>query len=488
MPIRVLDTDLFVLNMHTRMPFRYGITTLTAVPHLFVRATVEVDGKRQVGLSADHLPPKWFTKNPDTSPRDDIAGLLEVITAARDVARATPKQETVFGYWRRVYEAMSAWGGGWGKPPLLVHFATSLVERAVIDAFCRAEGTTFGQALRKNWLGIDLATLHAELAGVEPAAVVPAEPLRNIVSRHTVGLTDPLTDDDIPAAERVDDGLPQSLEACVGAYGLTHFKIKLWGDAARDHDRLRGVADVIERQLGPGADYAFTLDGNENFKSIEPFRELWDSITAEPTLRRFMTRLLFVEQPLHRDVALGDEVRKEFLAWGDRPPVIIDESDGEIGSAARALACGYVGTSHKNCKGVFKSVANAALLARRRRESPGGKFVISAEDLSNIGPVALMQDTAVVASLGIGHAERNGHHYFKGLSALAEDVQSAALTAHGDVYRRHERGFVTFRVGRGRTDVGSVVDAPFGVGFDFDPSRFTPLDQWSYDTLVAPQP
>src|SRR5688500_11791968 len=166
--------------MHTRMPFRYGITTLTAVPHLFLRATVEIDGRRQVGMAADHLPPKWFTKNPDTSPREDIAGLLEVITTACDVARATPRQETVFAYWRRVYEAMSAWGGGWGKPPLLVHFGTSLIERAVIDAFCRAEGTTFAKAVRGNWLGIDLGALHPELDGAEPAAagLIPAEPLR----------------------------------------------------------------------------------------------------------------------------------------------------------------------------------------------------------------------------------------------------------------------------------------------------------------------
>jgi len=104
-----------------------------------------------------------------------------------------------------------------------------------------------------------------------PAAFLPPEPLRSLISRHTVGLTDPLTDATIPAGERVDDGLPQSLEACVRTYGLTHFKIKLWGDAARDHDRLRGVADVIERHLGPEAPYAFTLDGNENFKAIEPF-------------------------------------------------------------------------------------------------------------------------------------------------------------------------------------------------------------------------
>jgi len=478
--IRVLDTSVYLLNMRTRMPFRYGITTLTALPHLFLQATVEIDGRREAGVAADHLPPKWFTKNPDTTPQEDIAGLLAVIETARDVARAVPKSDNVFQYWRRLYDGMAAWGGGWGKPPLLVHFGTSLVERAVIDAFCRAEGTTFGRALRGNWFGVELGMMHAELEGSQPAGFVPAEPLRTLVSRHTVGLTDPLTTREIADADRVDDGLPQSLEDCIREYGLTHFKIKLWGDATRDLERLRGIADVVGRNL-PGGEYAFTLDGNENFKQIEPFRKLWGSLRSEPTLAQFMSRLIFVEQPLHRDVALSDAVKREFLAWANRPAVIIDESDGEVRTAPQALAGGYAGTSHKNCKGVFKGVANACLVAHRRRANPAAKLVISAEDLSNIGPVALMQDTAVVASLGITHAERNGHHYFRGLSMLPDGLQSEVLDAHGDLFHRHERGFVTARIHRGTSDVGSVVDAPFGVGFPFDPARFTPLEKWSFE-------
>jgi hypothetical protein len=300
------------------------------------------------------------------------------------------------------------------------------------------------------------------------------------VSRHTVGLTDPLTTSEISAADKVDDGLPQSLEACIQSYELTHFKIKLWGDAARDLDRLSGIADVIGRNV-PGGEYAFTLDGNENFKQTEPFRRLWHSLNDEPALRPFMSRLLFVEQPLHRDVALGEEVKREFLAWNDRPPVIIDESDGELRSAPLALSSGYAGTSHKNCKGVFKGVANACLVAHRRRRDPADRSVISAEDLSNIGPVALMQDTAVVASLGITHAERNGHHYFRGLSMFPDDLQGDVLRAHGDLFRRDERGFVTASIRGGASDVGSVVDAPFGVGLAFDPSRFTPLHRWTLD-------
>ena len=64
MSIQFLKWDGFVLNVRTRFPFRHGIATLTACPHLIIRAKAVIDGQTCVGYSADHLPPKWFTKNP----------------------------------------------------------------------------------------------------------------------------------------------------------------------------------------------------------------------------------------------------------------------------------------------------------------------------------------------------------------------------------------------------------------------------------------
>src|SRR5215213_1176354 len=61
MSLRVRATDMRVLPMHTRMPFRYGIATLTALPHLFVRVEAEIDGVSCVGVASDGLVPKWFT-------------------------------------------------------------------------------------------------------------------------------------------------------------------------------------------------------------------------------------------------------------------------------------------------------------------------------------------------------------------------------------------------------------------------------------------
>jgi hypothetical protein len=93
--------------------------------------------------------------------------------------------------------------------------------------------------------------------------------------------------------------------------------------------------------------------------------------------------------------------------------------------------------------------------------------VMTAEDLSTIGPVSLMQDLAVVASMGIPHVERNGHHYFRGLSAFALPIQERLLGAHPDLYR--DAACATLRIERGSIEMKSIVAAPFGYGFDFDP-------------------
>ncbi|HCK51670.1 MAG TPA: hypothetical protein DIC23_00540, partial [Planctomycetaceae bacterium] len=89
--------------------------------------------------------------------------------------------------------------------------------------------------------------------------------------------------------------------------------------------------------------------------------------------------------------------------------------DARNDSLALALELGYHGTSHKNCKGVFRGVINACLIEFLNRQNNVGdresRYIMSGEDLANIGPVALLQDLAVASSLGITSIERNGHHY-----------------------------------------------------------------------------
>jgi len=480
MKIAVREFGFFIRNLSLRVPFRYGIATMTRTPHFVVRLLVEIDGVRQHGFAADNLPPKWFTKNPEADYRDEIADMIAVTRHAAETARALPPADGVFALWREMSEAQDAWAHAKQIPPLLSNFGVSLIERAVIDAFCRATRTPFARAVRENTLGIDLSVIHSELRGLVPADLLPSAPEPSVILRHTVGMADPLVDGE--EHDHPDDGLPLSLEAFIREHGLTHFKIKLGGDIERDRERLLRLAKVIEKHT---ADYRFTLDGNENYRAVEPFRKLWEGFRADPEIARFLQHLIFVEQPFHRAVALDESTTAELLAWADRPPIIIDESDANCAALPTALAGGYAGTSHKNCKGVIHGIANACLIAHRRRTQPSASLHISGEDLTNLGPVALLQDLAVAATLGISHVERNGHHYFAGLSQFPGSVQRETLARHGDLYTSHTRGYPIVAVRNGRLEIGSLLEAPFGVAFEPDLSEFTPAEDWQYESLES---
>lgn len=461
--------EFYVHETHTRFPFRYGIASMTAAPHLFVRTRLRLPAGESVALASEGLPPKWFTKNPATTFEQDLPEMLEVIAHAARCAEAIAQGPvTFFEFWRALSEEQSRWASGRSLPPLLANLGVSLIERAVLDGLCRGLEQPLHSVVAANRLGMRLGEIYPELADAAPRDLLPSTPLGSCFVRHTVGLGDALTPAEIPAGERLDDGLPQDLESSIRAYGLRYFKIKLFADPARDLARLSALNGLLMRLTG--GDFLVTLDGNENFESMDAFRAFWEQAAQNPALAELWQRIIVVEQPVHRDRALSDAAGAALASWPNRPRLIIDESDGAIGDLPRALALGYDGTSHKNCKGIVKGLANACLLEKRRRA--GKAAVLTGEDLCTLGPVALLQDLAMMALLGIPHVERNGHHYFRGLSPWPEDWQATARAAHADLYVRHPQGFVRLDVRDGSVVLGTVNQAPFGVGPLLDPSRF----------------
>jgi hypothetical protein len=459
--LEILDFDLHRIDVRLRMPFRYGIATMTDGPVLFLRVRVRFGREENVGISSDLLPPKWFTKIPDKPIAEEIEEMVRVIQRAGQSSVGLCG-ESPFAIWQQLYEAQSDWAKAEGLPPLLANFGVSLVERALIEAVARNSGQTFAQRLRQNSLGIDLGAVHSSLQGLQPSALLPATPLASITVRHTVGLADPLDENEFPAAGRLGDGLPQSLASSIRRYGLRHFKIKVTGDVSRDLERLTRIAAVIGAEASP--DFAFSLDGNEQFRSLEQFRSFWNEIQAQPLLGEFFKHLLFVEQPLHRAEALRPELEKPLAPWANRPPMIIDESDASLEDLPTALGLVMPAAATK-LQRHFQSIANCCLLLARQREDPGRPFLMSGEDLCNIGPVALLQDFAVMAALGIQSVERNGHHYHAGLSQFPRLVQEQILRHHGDLYEHSAAGWPTLRIDHGRIGLGSINRAPFGVGF-----------------------
>ncbi len=462
-------------DLKTRFPFRYGIASMTEVPHLFVQAEVTFNNVHSIGMSADLLPPKWFTKNPTSDyESEDLPEMLRVIRHAANHARTIKKARTVFGWWRKLYQSQMNWATKNEIAPLLASFGISLIERAVLDAICRGSNLSIHQLLQDNRFEIDLESVRPELKGISPSDVVVSQPSDHIHLRHTIGMGDPLTDDEITDENRIDDGLPHSLVANIRKYGLTYFKIKLSGDQQKDRDRLVAIASILNKEVAGRTQ--FTMDGNENYADIEDFRNQFESHFSDAVLNPFFTQsLLFVEQPLHRDYALDDSVQVALSNWSAAPPIIIDESDADLSSLPKALSLGYSGTSHKNCKGVIKGLINAATLMHARKD--GRNTILSGEDLANIGPVTLLQDLAVVAALGIKHVERNGHHYFAGLSQFPAAVQEQTLKNHSDLYQQTDSGFVALNPQNGQLNLKSVIAAPFGMSKLPDVTLF---EEWDF--------
>ena len=453
----VREVALFERPVRLRLPFRFGVVTLTECPQAFARARVELpDGHSAWGASAELMAPKWFDKNLALSNDDNFDQLRSVLRMAREAYLADPSPATALGHFERHHVAHQRAAQAQGFNPLLASYGPALLDRAVLDALCRAQGAGFYDAMRGNLAGMD-AQEAAFLATLRPAASIHA--------RHTVGLLDAITAADLK--ERVNDGLPETLEEVITAYGHRYFKLKVAGQVQADLARLEAIASVLDPAAEP---YFASLDGNEQYQDAAGVAELVAGIRSRPALARLWSSILFIEQPIARKLAMDVDLRAADLG----KPVIIDESDGELDSFVQARSRGYAGVSSKTCKGFYKSVINAARCVRWNAEEGAQRYFMSAEDLTTQAGLSVQQDLALVNLLGITHVERNGHHYVDGMKALPLTEQEAFLAAHPDVYER-SHGAVRLRIRDGRIDLQSLDGPGFASGAMPDFEAMQPL-------------
>lgn len=482
MKFTLKNTRLGLRNSTTRIPFRYGKTCLTRCPQAVLEAVIECgNARRCAGYSGDCLPPGWFDKNPKLSFRQQIDDMLSVTDLAQKAfAEEAAKPTTFFTAWLAVYHRVMAECDELGHEPLLASFGLSLVERAVLDAIARAAETSFAQAVRSNIYDIRPGAVHPLLEGHEPAHWLPKEPVRSIYVRHTVGLGDALTASEIPPDERVADGGPQALEEYIEQTGTRYFKVKVSNQL--DHDRLRllDFAAIVERRLG--GNYRLTLDGNEQYGRAEEFDELVELLQGTAQLRTLWANTLAIEQPLARSIALQAEHTAGVRELSRYKPVIIDESDATLFSYAQAKELGYRGVSSKNCKGAVKSLLNAGLTWLWNDRGAHDRYLMTGEDLCTVGIVPVQADLCLVATLGLEHVERNGHHYHPGISYLPEPQQRQALAAHGDLYVQRQ-GIIGPAVRDGRFEIGSLQCNGFGFAVTPDMDAMTPAEEWRYESL-----
>lgn len=453
--LRVEEIELYERDVTLRLPFRFGVVTLREAPQAFARVRIrDEQGRSGWGASAEVLAPKWFDKDESLTNEDNFDQLRTSLSLSREAYLAA-EATSAFGLPVGAHHDHVVAARLRGLNSLVATYAPALLNRAVLDALCAIHQVSFYAAIQGNLPGIEVAAMTPDLAGFDLDNFLKGlKPAAKIHARHTVGMVDPLTAADQSGDDRVNDGLPETLEEIVAAYGHRYYKIKVGGDIAADIARLSAIAGVLDRLAG---DYKLSLDGNEQYEDADGVIELLDKMAETPTLDRFCANIIFIEQPIKRAVALKENVG----AIAARFPVIIDESDGSFDAFPTARGQGYRGVSSKTCKGFYKSILNTARCAHWTAEEGGGAgYFMSAEDLTIQGGIGLQQDLALINLLGLKHVERNGHHYVHGMSGANAPAaeQAAFAAAHPDLYRS-ENGETFVMIDRGELSIASL-DCP----------------------------
>src|SRR6478609_4125037 len=153
------EIELFERPVVLRLPFRFGVVTLTECPQAFARARIEfADGSSEWGAAAEMMAPKWFDKNLQLSNEDNFDQLRGVLLMARQAYLSDTGSATAFGHFARHHDSHLRAASAKGYNPLLASYGPALIDRAILDALCRRRGVSFYAAMQGNLPGIGIAT------------------------------------------------------------------------------------------------------------------------------------------------------------------------------------------------------------------------------------------------------------------------------------------------------------------------------------------
>jgi L-alanine-DL-glutamate epimerase-like enolase superfamily enzyme len=414
MPYRLAVKDISFFERPVRFvrPFRFGAVVINATPQMFVRVEIEVEGKgKAAGASAEFLVAKWFDKRPHLSPEETVTELRRSLMIARELYLAHSGFETAFGLHAACIAEQVAACAREDIPPLAAAYGPAEIDKAILDALLRAVGTNFFDGMAENIAGMD-ARLSRDLGDDDVLHFLAGRRrLERVAIRHTVGM-----DDQVEGEGGVADVKENA--------GARYFKLKLNGDPTHDADRLTRIGSELATLPH---DYRVTLDANEQYADLAALGALVDRLDRDSALQPIAAKLLYIEQPMPRDITkaspLGALASRDF---------IIDEADDSYDAFPAARGLGYRGISSKSCKGIYKSVINATRAAKW--SAAGEKFFVTGEDLTCQAGLAVQQDLALGALIGVSHAERNGHHYVDGFGETPAAEAQAFFAAHPDLY------------------------------------------------------
>jgi hypothetical protein len=450
--LAIRDIAFFERPVTFARPFRFGAVVVEATPQAFVLVEVDVEGKgRAVGAAAEFLVPKWFDKRPHLTPAQTVEELRHSLLIARELYLSHKEFDTAFGLHAACLARQAKLCAKEDIPLLAAAYGPAEIDKAILDALLRATNTNFFDGMAQNVAGID-ARLSRDLADDDIEKFLAGRKrLERVAIRHTVGLDD---------AVEGEGGLADPKENA----GARYFKLKLNGDPVHDADRLIRIGNELATLP---YQYKVTLDANEQYADLNALVALVDRLDRDSALKPIASRLLYIEQPMPRDIT-----RKSPLGVLARRDFIVDEADDSYDAFPTARALGYRGISSKSCKGIYKSVINATRASKWSTQ--GARYFVAGEDLTCQAGLAVQQDLALGALLGISHAERNGHHYVDGFGETPAAEAERFLAAHPDLYEQ-SGGKVRLAIHDGDLLTGSLAAPGFASAVHPDWPTIAPL-------------
>ncbi|MDA1039747.1 MAG: mandelate racemase/muconate lactonizing enzyme family protein [Planctomycetota bacterium] len=353
--IRVTGVAVFLLDVKTRLPLKFGNQIVDSVTVARVAVAVETAaGRRAIGWGETPLAVQWgWPSSSPLAPR--LAAMVQLtLNCSRsllDSGLSGHALEIGLAFRR---EALSALAGGIAvpnQPESLPELASliclSPLDVALHDAFGVANDIDTYHSYTADFLTCDLADLFAEPAqmasfrGLYPSDFLEFPAPRQLRAWHLVGGLDPLTSADAPE-DLPADGHPVLLADWIARDGLDALKVKLRGDDLEwDIDRLLRVAAIGHVR---GVRH-YCADFNCTVTDVGYVHAALDAIASRDPL--LAGQLSYVEQPFPYDLTANPI---DVSSLSSRTRLLLDESCHDWTFVKRGHELGWNGVALKTCK------------------------------------------------------------------------------------------------------------------------------------------
>jgi L-alanine-DL-glutamate epimerase-like enolase superfamily enzyme len=425
---RIVEVDHQFEDFLYRAPYQFGGRSVDRVTILNVNCRLRAgDGREAWGFGSMTLGNAWAfpaaTQDAGLGAMKALADALNPLTAdcdetghPIDLFRALEPQ-----YLRAAATVSQTRSLPVAIPKLATLVVASAYDAAVHDAYGKLFGVSCYETYGPRFMRRDLShDLGERFKGEYLDRYIPSTPRKSTPVFHSVGASDPLEASDV--RERVDDGLPNTLEEWIPRDGLVCFKMKLnGGDLPADYERVIRIDRIVNRvQAARGVkDWKYLLDFNEGCPNVGYLLDFLHRV-REATPSGF-DRILYIEQPTSRDLQ-KDRANVMHEAAKLRP-VVIDESLTDFETLLLAREMGYTGVALKACKGQSQAMLMAAAAQKF------GMF-LCVQDLTCPG-ASLIHSAGIAARVpGNAGIEANARQFVPSANAAWEARFPGLFTIH----------------------------------------------------------